>query len=113
MTTRLQSYGRPIEDLAFSGNMHYDQDTTTGLTFGHKGGYHVSAETRTVVAAGTVALTDDATNWIYMDGAVPTVNAGAAPTGSEVLYKVTTATGAITDIIDYRGAIITDKTSFT
>jgi hypothetical protein len=113
MVTKVLTYGRMVENLPFSGNLSIDADTTTGLTLGYTAGYIVNKSTRTAVSAGTVALTDDATNWIYEDKTVVLVNAGAAPTLATILYKVITASGIITSITDYRGATVTDKVSFT
>ena len=114
MTTHVLSYGAQTENLTLAGTFSFDPATTTGLTFGHTDGYIITGtgSGRAVVAAGTLTLTDDATNWIYENGSVLAVNSGAAPTLARILYKITTASGVITAIIDYRGAIVTDKTSF-
>jgi hypothetical protein len=113
MVTRTLSYGVALENAGFSGAFSVDAATTTGLTFGYTAGYIVSILGRTNVVAGTVTLTDNATNWIYTAGASVAVNSGANPTGNTVLYKVTTASGVITAIVDYRGALVTNKVSFT
>lgn len=113
MVTHTLSYGVALENAGFSGAFCVDAATTTGLTFGYTAGYIVSGSGRSAVAAGTKTLTDNATNWIYTAGAAVSVNSGANPTGNTVLYKVTTASGVITAIVDYRGALVTTKTSFT
>jgi hypothetical protein len=95
-----------------SGNMSIDADTTTGLTLGYTAGYTVAGGVRSAVSAGTVSLTDDDVNWVTAAG-TPTVNIGDSPSSNVLLYKVTTASAAITEIIDYRGALITNKASFT
>ena len=115
MTTHLLSYGAMTADLTVSGNLNIDPATTTGLTFGFTAGFIITGTStgRAVVAAGTVTLTDDATNWVYESGATVAVNSGANPVSARILYKVTTVSGVITAIVDYRGAIVTDKTSFS
>lgn len=45
-----------------------DSDTTTGLTWGYHAGSIRNDNTITSVAAGTLALTDDATNYVECDG---------------------------------------------
>lgn len=114
MTTRLLSYGAQTDDLTVGGNLNVNAATTTGLTFGYTAGYIVTGTGtgRSIVAAGTVTLTDDATNWVYEDGSSVSTNSGTTPTGNRILYKVTTASGVITDIVDYRGAIVTSVTGF-
>jgi hypothetical protein len=113
MTTHLLSYGTMADNLTMSGSFSVNPVTTTGLTFGYTGGIIVAFDVRTVVVAGTVSLTDDATNWVYENGSTVSANSGASPTLSSILYKVTTASGVITAIVDYRGALVTNKTSFT
>ena len=113
MATHFVTYGVANENAGFSGSFGVDAATTTGLTFGYTAGYIVGISGRTDVSAGTVSLTDDATNWVYTTSSSVATNSGSAPTLATVLYKVVTASGAITSIIDYRGAIVTDKTSFS
>ena len=112
MTQRLLTYGTMVQDLPMGGQFAVNADTTTGLTFGFRAGTHIAADVRTAVSAGTVTLTDDATNWVHFSGATVAVNGGANPTRGGVLYKVTTASGVITAIVDYRGCIVTEETAF-
>lgn len=112
MTQKLITYGPLVRDLPMGGNFAVDQTTTTGLTFGLRAGVIVGGNTRTAVVAGTVALTDDSTNWVHISGTVIAVNSGANPTLGAVLYKVVTASGVITTITDLRGCIVTDVISF-
>ncbi len=112
MTQRLLTYGTMVQDLPMGGNFSVDADTTTGLTFGLQAGVIVKGDTRDAVAAGTVALTDDETNWVYISGTVVATNSGANPNKAELLYKVVTASGIITTITDLRGCIVTTETSF-
>ena len=115
MTTHLLSHGAMTDNVTVAGNLNVDAATTTGLTFGYTAGFIITGTStgRSTVAAGTVTLTDDATNWVYESGSTVAVNSGATPTSARILYKVTTASGVITAIIDYRGAIVTGKTSFS
>jgi hypothetical protein len=110
--TRILSYGVIAGGLIFSGNNSVDAATTTGITLGYTAGYDMVNSVRNTIAAGTIVLTDDATNWVYSTGSGILANAGAAPTDARVLYKVTTVSAAITAIVDYRSAIVTDATSF-
>jgi len=109
MTTRMLSYGRMVEDAPMSGQHSVDADTTTGLTFGLTGGLIREDAAVATVAAGTVTLTDNTTNYVK-------AFAGAYGTGTTpdqgLLYKVTTSGGAITAIVDCRMSYHTDNTSF-
>ena len=115
MVTTVLSYGALSDDLTLAGSFSQDAATTTGLTFGLTDGYIITGtgSGRVTVAAGTLTMGDDATNWIYEAGETLGSNTGATPSIARVLYKVTTASGVITAVIDYRGCIVTDKTSFT
>ncbi len=45
----------------------YDPTTTTGLNFGYKAGYaNIAGKPFTEIAASTVLLTDDATNYVHI-----------------------------------------------
>ena len=112
MTQHLNTAGVMMELLGMSGNFAIDEATTTGLTLGFFSGIYVSANSVTTIAAGTIVLTDDATNWVTATSGGVTANSGANPTIPDVLYKVTTASGIITAIVDIRGAIITQETVF-
>lgn len=112
MTQHLITYGPLVQDLPIGGQFAVDQTTTTGLTFGFRSGLKVTGDTRVVIATGTVALTDDATNWVHITASTVTVNSGATPTEGHLLYKVITASGVITTITDLRGCIVTVETSF-
>lgn len=89
-----------INDSKIGSMFALDPATTTGLTFGYKAGTFSNALASVVVSAGTVTLTDDATNEVNMTsgGAVSANGAGG------VLYDVTTASGVITAITDKRGS---------
>lgn len=90
-----------------------DSTTTTGLTWGYYGGAKLKSDgTIVLISAGTVTLTDNATNYIYAtDAGVVTVTT-SAPTGwpaplasnATALYEVVTANGVVTSYIDYRTA---------
>lgn len=112
MTQHLNTFGTLVQTLPFGGNFSVDATTTTGLTFGMRAGVIVSGQARTALVAGTVALTDDATNWVHILGSAVAVNSGASPDAGGLLYKVVTVSGVITAITDLRGAIVTEETSF-
>lgn len=77
---------------------------TTGLTWG----YYGSIYNTVTVADGTVALTDNATNYIVAHRTTGAVSASTATTNWNTvatyakLYKVTTASGLVTDEEDHR-----------
>lgn len=101
-----------MRDLPMGGNFAVDQTTTTGLTFGLRAGVIVQGTGRTAVVAGTLTLTDNATNWVCIGGTAVVVNSGATPNKGSILYKVITVSGVITTITDLRGCIVTAETSF-
>ncbi len=90
-----------------------DPLTTTGLTWGYYGGAKRKSDgTIVIITAGTVALTDNATNYIYAtDAGVVTVTT-IAPAGwpaplaanATALYEVVTANGVVVSYVDYRTA---------
>ncbi len=112
MTQHLNTTGVMMELLGMSGNFAIDEATTTGLTLGYFAGVYIITSSVTQIAAGTIALTDDATNWVTCTSGGVSANSGANPTVPDVLYKVTTASGVITAIVDVRGAIVTQEILF-
>jgi hypothetical protein len=79
--------------------------TTTGLTFGMNAGIVVEGQTVTSIVAGTVALTDDAVNYVWVTTGGFQVGLTGVQ-GVNMLYRVTAASGAITQIEDFRGAVV-------
>lgn len=78
--------------------------TTTGLTYGYHGGPVFTAGAFSMVADGTVALTDNATNYVERTPAgTVSKNTTAFTVTSVPMAKVTTVSGAITTIQDFRG----------
>lgn len=78
--------------------------TTTGLTYGYAGGVALTAAgVQTTVAAATVALANNATNYIERThlGAVSSNTTGFTA-GRIAMAKVVTLAGAITSTEDYR-----------
>jgi hypothetical protein len=78
--------------------------TTTGLTYGYVGGVGDSGAAFTMVADGTIALTDNATNYVERTAAgVVSTNTTGFTYGTKVpMAKVTTVSGAITNHEDWR-----------
>ena len=77
--------------------------TTLALTWGYYGG--ILPGLFTTIADGTVALTDNATNYIECDTAGTVYkNTSAFTVGRTRLYSVVTVGGVITSYIDYRVA---------
>ena len=109
--TRLTTESEIVMNTQFAGNFSIDRQTTAGLTLGINAGVNTSGATIHNIAATTVDLTDDATNYVFL--AQDTI--AASPTVPDVpgtLYKVTTASGAITAIEDHRGAVPSNKSTF-
>lgn len=107
MTQRLLPYGRMVEDMPMTGHFSIDADTTTGLTFGWNHGLYNKNGSVVTIAAGTVALTDNDTNYISISNVTDTIVADTtAPAGGPALYKITTASGVITAVVDYRLSVI-------
>ena len=78
--------------------------TTAALTWGYYGG--IFPGTYAVIADGTKALTDNATNYIECDSAgVVYTNTSAFTAGRQRLYSVVCAGGAQTCYTDYRTVI--------
>ena len=73
------------------------------LTFAFKSGFALVAGAWAAVAKGAVLLTDNATNYVELNelGAM-VVNTAAFTATSKPLFQVTTVTGQITQVIDYR-----------
>uniref|UniRef100_A0A6H1Z6W1 Uncharacterized protein n=1 Tax=viral metagenome TaxID=1070528 RepID=A0A6H1Z6W1_9ZZZZ len=80
--------------LSMSSLFDVNSATTTGLTWGHKGGALRNDNTITTVAAGTVSLNDDATNYVEVgtDGTVYVV-LSAFTSGRIPIRTVVTASG--------------------
>lgn len=93
LTTNLTS----IKDFKQNSN------TTTGLTYGYFGGRYANDVSIYDTAAGTIALTNNATNYVEVDttGVVVT-NTSAFTSGNWAMATVTTSGGAITAVLDKR-----------
>jgi hypothetical protein len=78
--------------------------TTTGLVWGYKGGLFRLDSTVTTVSAGTIALTDDATNYIEIDPSDGLVkkNTTSFTSGRIPIRTVLTASGSQTTSTDKR-----------
>lgn len=74
--------------------------TTTALTYGYRGGV---TDTSTIIVAGTIALSDGATNYVERTGTgTVSKNTAGFTAGLIAMAKVVTAAGAITSIQDCR-----------
>lgn len=77
---------------------------TLGLVYAYAGGIAYPAGVRTLIADGTIALTDNATNYVEHDySGVVSVNTTAFTVGREPMAVVTTLAGVITAFEDRRG----------
>jgi len=80
-----------------------DSETTTGLTFGYKAGKFRNDNAIVSVSAGTVTLTDAATNYIEVDSAgMVSVNTTGFTSGQIPLFEVVTSGGVISSVTDKR-----------
>lgn len=99
--TRPLTYGA-IVDTKVNGDFTVNPATTTGLTFGYNAGRIQTGGDLHTIAAGTVTLTDNTTNNVTLTSQGVVAVEGSGTT----IYQVTTASGAITAIVDTRAAPI-------
>lgn len=84
-----------------------DTSTTTGLTFGYQAGRVRNDTTVTAIAAGTLALTASATNYVQVSTAgTVSANTTGFTSGQIPLWTVVTNASAITSVSDQRAALI-------
>lgn len=88
--------------------------TTSALTWGFYGGQFQKADlTLTAIANGTIALTANATNYLYATSAGVVTKATAAPSGwpaplasgAVALYQIVTDAAGVTSYTDYRAPL--------
>lgn len=104
MVLKIDSISSVLDDNPFYGDLAPDPATITGLTFGFTAGHFVDATSATVIAAGTLVLADDAVSIVHRLGAVMADDLeGSEAEEVNRLYRITTASGAITVIEDLRG----------
>ena len=77
--------------------------TTTGLTWGYFGGNMLVGGVVTAIANGTLALSNNTTNYIEVNtsGTISS-NTSSFTVGATALYSVVTSGGQITTWVDYR-----------
>ena len=79
--------------------------TSTGLTWGYKGGQWIVNGAATTIADGTVALTASVTNYVAINQAGTVVVTATTPNPLHApLYTVVTGTSAVTSYTDTRSA---------
>lgn len=94
-----------LDILAHQEVYGVDPDTTTGLTWGYLGGRWGGF----VVTTGTLSLTDNAENYIVVERSTGAITVSTTTTNWNNLssyarvFHLTTASGVVTDIRDYRG----------
>lgn len=94
-----------LDILAHQEVYGVDPDTTTGLTWGYLGGRWGGF----VVTTGTLSLTDNAENYIVVERSTGAITVATATTNwnNQTTYArafhLTTLSGVVTDIRDYRG----------
>lgn len=93
----------------------YCPETSSGLTWGYTGGKLLVAGVPTAIADSTIALTDNATNYLYSTSAGVVTKATVAPggwpgplaSGAFALYQILTVSGAISGTpTDYRTSTV-------
>lgn len=95
-------------DVEVNRSFAQNRATTTGLTFGYYGGLIPNGSSGwTTINNGTVALTNNATNYVEMTtaGAV-SANTSGFTAGRIPLYTVVTSAGAITTVTPRRPAFV-------
>lgn len=94
-----------LDILAHQEVYGVDPDTTTGLTWGYLGGRWGGF----VVTTGTLSLTDNAENYIVVERSTGAITVATTTTNwnNQTTYArafhLTTLSGVVTDIRDYRG----------
>jgi len=106
----LSTFSSSISSSHFMSQFAIDPSTTTGLTLGYKAGVIVDGWNITQVSAGTLSLTANADNWVYVSST--TLAVATAPGLPGVLFKVTTDGSGITSIEDHRGTVPTNQSTF-
>lgn len=106
-----------IDEAVISSNFAQNAASHSGLNFYYKEGRILNENTLVTVVAGNVVLTDSSTNYVEVSTAgVVSKNVVGFTKGAIPLYQVTTAAGAMTNIVDKRGYIqvnFTDIKSMT
>ena len=102
-TALAEVYTDHANALTMSEVFDENSTTTTGLTWGYKGGLFRNDNTITTVADGTVSLNDDTTNYVEVgsDGVVYVVT-GSFTSGRIPIRTVLTASGAQSTSTDKR-----------
>lgn len=98
---------RDVDAVAKDSNAFaQDADTTTGLTFGYKAGRFFNGASIVEVSAGTLALTNNTTNYVEVTSAgVVSTNTSGFTAGRLPLYTVVTSGGAITTVTNRKPMI--------
>ncbi len=94
-----------LENTVVEKQFSQDVGTTTGLTWGMRGGFVVLADTVTTIADSTTVLTDDDTNYIYISLiSTPVLAVALSIPGNDaiMLYSIVTASGVISSITPWR-----------
>lgn len=88
---------------AIPSDFAQDPDTTSGLTFGYKAGALRDDDSIISVSAGTVSLTDDATNYVEVDSSgTVSANTSGFTIGQIPLHEIVTSSGSISSVTDKR-----------
>ncbi len=112
-TALAEVYTDHASALSMSAVFDENSATTTGLTWGYKGGLFRNDNTITTIAAGTVSLTNGTTNYIEIgtDGVVYVV-ASAFTSGRAPIRTVVTSGGVQTTSTDKRAWFSAGMTAY-
>ena len=102
-TVLAEEHANNISAVSISNLFNENSSTTTGLTWGYTAGTLRNDNTITSVSAGTMGLSDDATNYVELklDGTM-TTNTTAFTTSRIPIRQITTSGGAQTVSTDKR-----------
>lgn len=103
---KAESANENFEAVAVAGLFGIKRMSTAGLTFAYYGGTMKVGGVPTIIPDGTLALTDNAVNYVQANSSGVVSTYTGSPTGFQnsytPLYKITTSGGGITEIVDYR-----------
>lgn len=95
-----------FEAVSPAGLFGIKRSAIGGLTWAYYGGVLKVGSVPTIIADGTLLLTDNAVNYIQASSSGVVSKYTGSPTGfqngSMPLYKVTVVSGVMTAIVDYR-----------
>lgn len=97
------------QTITVTALLPFAEGTHSGINFAYRSGIYRDGTAVTKISAGTIALTDNATNYVEIDVAAGTVTANTTgfSEGNIPLYEVVTVSGEITTVTDRRAFVQT------